>query len=54
VTVSYDRTIIACTSSPYGYGYTGIDLTLDSDSPFNPDFTQHFTVIGIPISDAFR
>ncbi|HVN90891.1 MAG TPA: hypothetical protein VMT61_13840 [Candidatus Binataceae bacterium] len=51
VNVTYDPTTISCTGSPYGYGYTGIDLAISSDSPFNPDFTQRFTVTGMPICD---
>ncbi len=51
VNVTYDPTSITCTGSPYGYGYTGIDLAISSDAPFNPDFTQHFTITGMPLCD---
>ncbi|HYL60058.1 MAG TPA: hypothetical protein VEU51_14400 [Candidatus Acidoferrales bacterium] len=50
-TVTYDPTSITCTGSPYGYAYTGIDLTLTTDAGANTDFTQRFTVTGIPICD---
>ena len=49
VTVTYDPTTIACTGSPYGYAYTGIDLSLSTDSGTNTDFTQKYTVTGVPI-----
>jgi len=51
VTVTYDPTTITCTGSPYGYAYTGIDLLLSSDSGANTDFTQKYTVTGVPICD---
>lgn len=51
VTVTYDPTAIACTASPYGYAYTGIDLSLSTNSGTNPDFTQKYTVTGVPICD---
>ena len=51
VTVSYDPTTIKCTGSPYGYGYTGIDLSLETDSPIHTDWTERFTVTGIPVCD---
>lgn len=49
LTVTYDPTAIACTASPYGFAYTGIDLSVVSDSGANTDFTQRFTVTGVPI-----
>lgn len=51
VTVSYNPTTISCTGSPYGYAYTGIDLSPGSDAPIRPDFTERFTVTGVPICD---
>ena len=51
VTISYDPTTIVCTYSPYGYAYTGIDLALATDAGTNKDFTQRFTVTGVPICD---
>jgi len=42
---------IMCTYSPYGYAYTGIDLALATDAGANKDFTQRFTVTGVPICD---
>jgi hypothetical protein len=51
VTISYDPTTITCTYSPYGYAYTGIDLALATDAGTNKDFTQRFTVTGVPICD---
>ncbi len=50
VTVAYDPTTIKCTNSPYGYAYTGIDLSLVSDAGgATTDFTQRYTVTGVPI-----
>jgi hypothetical protein len=51
VTVSYDPTTIACTNSPYGYAYTGIALSLSTNSPTSVDFVERFTVTGVPICD---
>ena len=51
VTVTYDPTTIPCTASPYGYAYTGIDLSLSTNSGTNKDFTQKYTVTGVPICD---
>jgi hypothetical protein len=49
VTVTYDPTSIACTASPYGYAYTGIDLGISSDTLANADFVERFTVMGVPL-----
>lgn len=49
LTVSYNPTTISCTYSPYGYAYTGIDLSLGSNAPLTTDFTERFTVTGVPI-----
>jgi hypothetical protein len=49
VTVTYDPTVITCTGSPYGYAYTGIDLSLIGNAGSTTDFTQRFTVTGVPI-----
>jgi hypothetical protein len=49
VTVSYDPTAISCTASPYGYAYTGIAVSLSTNSPAGMDFTERFTVTGVPI-----
>jgi hypothetical protein len=51
VTVSYNPTTIKCTSSPYGYAYTRIDLSLVTDAGANTDFTQGFTITGAPMCD---
>jgi hypothetical protein len=51
VTVSYDPTTIKCTNSPYGYAYTKIDLSLVTDAGATIDFTQGFTITGVPICD---
>ena len=51
ITVSYDPTTIKCTGSPYGYGYTGVDLSLVTSAGANVDFTERFTITGIPICD---
>ncbi len=49
ITVTYDPTAIMCTASPYGYAYTGIDLSLTTDSGATTDFIERFTVTGVPI-----
>jgi len=51
VTVSYDPTSIKCTGSPYGYAYTRIDLSLVTNAGATIDFTEGFTVTGVPICD---
>ena len=51
VTVTYSPTSIRCTGSPYGYGYTRIDLSLITDAGATIDFTEGFTITGIPICD---
>lgn len=51
VTVSYNPMTISCTGSPYGYAYTGIDLSLVTDAGANTDFTERFTVTGVSICD---
>jgi hypothetical protein len=52
ITVTYDPTAIACTASPYGYAYTGIDLAVPTSSVVAiPDFTQNYTVTGVRICD---
>jgi hypothetical protein len=49
IAITYDPTAITCTASPYGYAYTGIDLSLVTDAGSTTDFTQRFTVTGVPI-----
>jgi hypothetical protein len=49
VTVSYNPKTIVCTGDAYGYAYTRIDLKLITNAGDNPDFTEGFTVIGVPI-----
>ena len=49
ITVTYDPTAIVCTASPYGFAYTGIDLSLTTDSSVNTDFIERFTVTGVMI-----
>lgn len=51
VTVVYNPTSISCTASPYGYAYTKIDLQPITSAGANPDFTQGFTITGVPICD---
>ena len=51
VTVSYNPTTIKCTGSPYGYAYSGIDLSLITDAGGSKDFTEGFTVTGVPVCD---
>ncbi len=51
VTVTYNPIPVVCTASPYGYLYTGIDLSLVSDARAKTDFTQRFTVTGVTTCD---
>jgi hypothetical protein len=51
VTVSYNPTTIKCTSDAYGYAYTKIDLSLVTDAGANTDFTEGFTITGVPSCD---
>ena len=51
VTISYNPRTIVCTASPYGYGYTGIDLSVATNSGPSTDWTERFTITGIPICD---
>lgn len=51
VKISYDPTAIVCTGSPYGYGYTRIDLSLVTDAGTTTDFTEGFTITGIRVCD---
>lgn len=49
VTTYYNPTSIKCTGSPYGYAYTNIDMKLITDAGANLDFTEGFTITGVPI-----
>jgi hypothetical protein len=51
MTISYNPTTMKCTSSPYGYGYTGIDLSLVTDAGATIDWTERFTITGMPACD---
>jgi hypothetical protein len=51
VTISYDPTTIKCTSDAYGYAYTKISMSLVTDSGVTTDFTQGFTITGVPMCD---
>ena len=52
VTVTYNpTTTLRCTASPYGYAYTKIDLALITDAGAPADFTEGFTITGVPICD---
>jgi hypothetical protein len=51
VTISYNPTTIKCSGSPYGYGYTRIDLSLVTNAGTTTDFTQGFTITGMRICD---
>jgi hypothetical protein len=51
VTVTYDPTKIACTGSPYGYAYTGIELSLSTNAGTKTIFMQKYTVTNVPICD---
>jgi hypothetical protein len=49
--VTYDPTTIQCTPSTQGLIYTTITLTLTTDAAQNFDFTQIYTVTGVPVCD---
>src|SRR5258708_1739610 len=49
VTVTYVPMTIKCTGDAYGYAYTKIDLSLVTDAGANPDFTEGFTITGVPM-----
>jgi hypothetical protein len=51
VTVTYTPTSISCTASPYGYAYTRIALSLVTNAGVSPDWTEGFTITGVPICD---
>ena len=51
VTVTYNPTTIGCTGDPYGYAYTNLSLALVTDAGATIDFTEGFTVTGVPICD---
>jgi len=51
ILLAIDPTAITCTASPYGYAYTGIDLAVKTNSVVGKDFTQSYTVTGVPICD---
>lgn len=50
-TVTYDPTTIRCTGSTQGLAYTTLTLTLSTNAGQTFDFTQIYTVTGIPICD---
>jgi hypothetical protein len=49
--VTYDPTTIRCTPSTQGLIYTTVTLTLSTDAGQNFDFTQIYTVTGVPVCD---
>lgn len=49
IIVSYSPTTIACTTSPYGFAYTTLDLSLITDAGANPAFRHGFTITGVPV-----
>jgi hypothetical protein len=51
VTVNYNPKTIKCTASPYGYAYTKVSLSLVTNAGASTDFTQGFTITGVPICD---
>jgi hypothetical protein len=50
-TITYDPTTIQCTGSTQGLAYTTLTLTLSTDAGQTFDFTQIYTVTGVPICD---
>jgi len=51
VTVTYNPKTIRCTGDPYGYAYTNFSLILVTNAGATVDFTEGFTVTGVPICD---
>lgn len=51
VTAVYDPTTIKCTGDAYGYAYTRINLIPVTNSGATTEFTEGFTVTGVPICD---
>lgn len=49
LTILYHVRTVRCTTSPYGLGYTGIDLTVLTDAPVPANWTERFTITGMPI-----
>ena len=49
--VTYDPSTIRCTPSTQGLAYTHVTLTLTTDAGQNFDFTQIYTVTGVPVCD---
>jgi hypothetical protein len=49
--VTYDPTTIQCTPSTQGLIYTTVTLTLATDAAQSFDFTQVYTVTGVPVCD---
>jgi hypothetical protein len=49
VSISYNPATIGCTTSPYGFAYTVLDLALVTDAGTNPAFKHGFTITGVPI-----
>jgi hypothetical protein len=49
VTVSYDPTSIGCTIQGNGLAYTKLVVSLTTNAGMNPDFTERFTVTGVPV-----
>lgn len=47
VTVTYKPTAIRCTTSPYGYAYTNITLSLVTNGGLSSAFTEGFTITGL-------
>lgn len=50
-TITYDPTTIQCTGSTQGLAYTTLTLTLSTNAGQNSDFTQIYTVTGVPLCD---
>ncbi len=51
LTITYHVKSIGCTTSPYGFGYTGIELSIITDSEMTTKWSERFTVTGMPICD---
>ena len=51
LTITYYVQTVRCTTSPYGLGYTGVDMSIVTDAPVSASWTEGFTITGMPICD---
>lgn len=49
LTITYHVRTVRCTTSPYGLGYTGIDMSIVTAAPVSTNWTERFTISGMPL-----